>query len=68
MNFNVRPNIKAWVAALGGTLTAVNTFLATVTLAVGDDAISLEEVSSLTAAVVSLAGTVYGVWKVDNNK
>ncbi len=62
----IKPNLKAYVAALGGTVTAVTTFLATLSLVVGDDAITMEEVSSVASAVVSLVGTVLSVWKVTN--
>ena len=63
---HIAPYWKAWVAGIGATLTAVSTCLATVTLAVGDDAISFDEVSAITTAVLALAGTVVAVWRVPN--
>lgn len=65
---NLGKNGKAIIAGIGTTVTAVSTFLATLSLAVGDDAISLEEVSSLVTAAVALGVTVYGVWRHDNNQ
>lgn len=57
---------KAWVAAIGATLTALTTAVATATVVLDDDAVDLSEVTSITTAVVALAGTVYGVWKTVN--
>lgn len=57
---------KMWAAAIGGTLTALTTALASVTVALNDDAISTAEVGSLTVAAVTLVSTVYAVWKVEN--
>lgn len=55
--------LKMWVAAAGGTLTAVTSFLAAVSIAVGDDAIDGQEIISLAGALASLGVTVYGVWR-----
>lgn len=57
---------KAWVAAAGGTLTALTTALATASMVLDDDAVDLTEVSAVTTAVVTLCATVYGVWKTVN--
>lgn len=56
-------NLKAIWGAIGATVTAVNTFLLATSTLVGDDAISFEEIGSATAALLSLVGTVYAVWK-----
>jgi hypothetical protein len=55
---------KAYVAAVGGTLTALTTALATAQVVLADDAVDLGEVSTVLLALVTLATTVYGVWKV----
>lgn len=57
---------KAWVAALGTSLTAAATALATVQLVLSDDAVDLTEYSTLLTAAVTLAATVYGVWRTPN--
>lgn len=57
---------KAVVAAVGATLTAVTSAWATVTVAMSDDAIDVAEVGSLVTLALSLAGTVWGVWKTRN--
>lgn len=57
---------KAVVAAVGGTLTALTTALATVSVVVGDDAIDITEVGALVVAGGTLVSTVYGVWKTRN--
>lgn len=57
---------KAIVAAVGVTLTALTTWLAAVAVAVGDDAIDFEEIGALVLATLTLASTVYGVWRVPN--
>jgi hypothetical protein len=59
---------KAVVAAIGTTATAVTTALATVSVAVGDDAIDVSEVGVILTAVASLVSTVYGVWKTTNRR
>lgn len=57
---------KAWVAAIGGILTALTTALATATVVLDDDRVDLSEVTAITTAVVTLAATVYGVWATRN--
>lgn len=57
---------KAVVAAIGSTLTALTSALATVTLVLDDDAVDLNEISSLITAVVVLGATVWAVWRVPN--
>lgn len=57
---------KAWVAAVGATLTAASTAVATVSVAVGDDAIDAVEVGSIATALIVLVGTVWRVWATRN--
>lgn len=57
---------KAWVAALGTTLTAATTALAAVSLALADDAVDLTEVAALVTAAVTAGATIYGVWRTPN--
>lgn len=57
---------KAIVAAVGTTLTALTTALATVQLVTNDDAIDLSEWGTLTTAAVTLAATIYAVWRTPN--
>jgi len=57
---------KAVAAAIGATLTAVTTALAAVTLALSDDKIDFAEYGSLTTAAVTLAATIYAVWRTPN--
>lgn len=57
---------KAVVAAIGATATAVSTAAATVAVAVGDDRIDVGEIASVTTAIITLALTVWGVWRVPN--
>lgn len=57
---------KAWMAALGASLTAVTTALATVQLVLSDDAVDLAEIGTLAVAASTLAATVYAVWKTPN--
>lgn len=59
---------KAIVAAVGATLTALTTWLAAVAVAVGDDAIDMQEVGALLLATITLGSTIYGVWRVPNNR
>ncbi len=56
-------NAKAIMAAVGGTLTALTTALATAQVVLADDAVDLGEVSTVLLALVTLGTTVYGVWK-----
>ncbi len=57
---------KAWVAAVGSTLTAAQTVVTTVAIVVGDDAIDANEVGGVVTTLITFALTVYGVWKVRN--
>lgn len=57
---------KAIAAAIGGTLTAAATALATVQLVLADDAVDLAEYGTLATAVVTLVATVAAVWRVPN--
>lgn len=57
---------KAYVAAVGSTLTALTTAVATASLVLDDDAVDLTEVSTIATAVVTLVATVYGVWWTTN--
>jgi hypothetical protein len=59
---------KALVAALGTSLTAATTALAVVSTALGDDAIDVTEIGSITSAIFSFGLTVYAVWRVPNTK
>lgn len=64
MNFRV--NAKAWVAAVGTAVTGASVMWATVANVVSDDAVDAVEIGSLATALVTFAGTVYGVWKAEN--
>ncbi len=57
---------KAWVAAVGTTLTALTTALAAVSLALSDDALNMNEVSAIITAALTAGLTVYGVWRTEN--
>lgn len=57
---------KAVVTAVGATLTALTTALATVQLVLSDDAVDFAEYGTLTTAVVTLLATVYATWRVPN--
>lgn len=57
---------KAVVAAIGSTATAVLAFCTAVAVYAEDDKIDLGEVAPITGLVISLCGTVYGVWKITN--
>lgn len=57
---------KAWVSAIGTTLSALTTALTAVAIAVGDDAIDANEIGGLVVSTITLVSTVYGVWKVKN--
>jgi len=54
---------KTYIAAVGTTLTSLNTAWAAITLASTDDAISLDEIGSLTTALTLALVTIYGVWR-----
>lgn len=57
---------KAYVAAAGATLTALMAAVATATVVLDDDKVDFAEIGSIATAVVTLAGTIYGVWAVRN--
>lgn len=57
---------KAWAAAIGGTCTAILLFLGILNPALEDGEISTAEVVPLIAGIVTLASTVYAVWRVRN--
>jgi hypothetical protein len=57
---------KAYVAAIGATLTALTTALGVVSVAVGNDAVDASEMGAIVTAVVTLCATVWGVWRVPN--
>lgn len=57
---------KMWAAALGGTLTAVTTFVAAVQVALDDGAWDATEYGTVATALVVLIGTVRAVWQVEN--
>lgn len=63
MNFT---KAKMWAAAVGATLTALMTALATAQVALDDGALDLGDVGLITTAVVTLGSTVYAVWKMEN--
>jgi hypothetical protein len=55
---------KMWVAAAGGTATAVLTACATAATVLDDDKIDFTEYGTIAAALAALVGTVWGVWRV----
>jgi hypothetical protein len=57
---------KAVVAGIGATLTALMTMWATVSVAAQDDAFDVGEIGTLTTAAITLALTVWAVWRVPN--
>lgn len=57
---------KAWIAGLGTTLTAVTTVLATLQVALSDDAFSTDEVATIVIALLTAGSTIYGVWRIPN--
>lgn len=59
---------KMWAAAVGGTLTAVTTFIATLNTAFEDNGIDGGEVGLIATALVALVGTVRAVWQVENKR
>lgn len=62
----MKTNAKAWIAAVGATLTAAATAWATVTTTFSDDVVDVAELGSIATAVTVLVGTVFGVWRVEN--
>lgn len=57
---------KAILAAIGGTLTALMTALATAQVVLADDALDLTEYGTVVTAGATLVATVYAVWKATN--
>lgn len=57
---------KMWAAAVGGTLTAVMTFVATVNVALEDNGVDVGEWGLIATALLTLVGTVRTVWAVEN--
>lgn len=57
---------KMWAAAIGGTLTALTTFVATLSTAFEDNGVDAGEVGLIATAVVALIGTIRAVWQVKN--
>lgn len=57
---------KAWVGAVGSTLTALTTFWASTAVFLSDDAVDFNEIGSLVSLGLSLGGTVYGIWRTEN--
>lgn len=65
---NMKINAKAWVAAVGATLTAVTASWASVTTTFSDNVVDAAEVGTILTAALSLVGTVIAVWRVPNEK
>lgn len=57
---------KAVVAGIGTTLTALTTALATVSVALSDDALDLAEISAVLTALLTAGATIYAVWRTPN--
>jgi len=57
---------KAVIAGIGTTLTALTVMWATVSVAAQDDAFDVGEIGTLTSAAVTLALTIWAVWRVPN--
>lgn len=57
---------KTVAAAIGGTLTALMVALTAVQLVLGDGKVDVGEYSTLFGTAVTLAGTVYAVWRTEN--
>lgn len=58
--------MKAKAAAVGTTLTAILVALGPLQDALADDKIDLSEATTLGGVLVTLVGTVYAVWRVQN--
>lgn len=59
---------KTVVASIGATLAALTTALTVVSLAVNDGQLDGGEVGGLLTAAFILVTTVYGVWRVPNER
>jgi hypothetical protein len=57
---------KMWAALVGGTATAVATFVATVNVAFEDNGLDVGEVGLVATALATLVATVRLVWAVEN--
>lgn len=57
---------KAVVAAIGATCTAVMTAVATAQTVLDDGALDIGEYGTITTAAITLAVTVWAVWRVPN--
>ena len=57
---------KAWVAGIGATLTALLVAIGPLQTALADDTLDLGEATNLAGVLVTLIGTVYGVWRTEN--
>lgn len=65
-NLPVMTKAKTVAAAIGTTLTAITTALATLNIALDDDAIDLSEVAGIVTAVLTAGATIYAVWRTPN--
>lgn len=57
---------KTYAAAIGATATAVMAAVASVQVVLDDGALDAAEYGLIATAVVTLVGTVYGVWRTEN--
>lgn len=57
---------KTYAAAIGGTLTALVTALATAQAVLDDGALDAAEYGLIATAAATLIGTVYAVWRTPN--
>lgn len=64
METETKPN-KAWMAAVGQTITAVGTAWAAVEAQLSDG-FTFADASAIAVAVLGFVGTVFGVWRVTN--
>lgn len=58
--------VKAWVAAIGTTLTALTVAFAAVQAATADGSLDGGDIASIITAAVVCIGTVWGVWRAPN--
>lgn len=59
---------KAVAAAIGSTLVAASTALASVQVVLDDGALDAAEYGLILTAVVTFLGAVYAVWRVPNQE
>lgn len=57
---------KMWASAIGGTLTAALSVVATINTAFEDNGLDFGELGLIASAVVAFVGTVRAVWAVTN--